>query len=78
MKYLETEEEKKSFAITTALFIIMFLLFFFLGLTYLDPATRKRYRHKFRDHRIWFRRNTANRTDPILAAAGIKRCPTHS
>jgi outer membrane biosynthesis protein TonB len=37
MKYLETEEEKKSFAITSALFVIMFLLFFYLGLTYMDP-----------------------------------------
>ena len=37
MKYLATEEEKKSFAITTILFVIMFLLFFYLGLTYMDP-----------------------------------------
>ncbi|MBK0370550.1 energy transducer TonB [Flavobacterium agrisoli] len=37
MKYLETEEEKKSFIITSVLFVIMFLLFFFLGLTYMDP-----------------------------------------
>ncbi|GIZ10430.1 energy transducer TonB [Flavobacterium sp. UMI-01] len=37
MKYLETEEEKKSFAITTAIFVILFILFFYLGLTSLDP-----------------------------------------
>ncbi len=37
MKYLETEEEKKSFAITSSLFVIMFLLFFYLGLTSMDP-----------------------------------------
>lgn len=37
MKYLETKEEKKSFAITTVLFVIMFFLFFYLGLSYLDP-----------------------------------------
>lgn len=37
MKYLETEEEKKSFAITSGLFVIMFLLFFYFGLSYLDP-----------------------------------------
>lgn len=37
MKYLETEEEKKSFAITSVLFVIMFILFFYLGLTSLDP-----------------------------------------
>ena len=37
MKYLETEEEKKSFAITSTLFVIMFILFFYLGLTSLDP-----------------------------------------
>lgn len=37
MKFLETPEEKKSFTITSLLFIILFLLFFFLGLTYMDP-----------------------------------------
>ncbi|HJS00507.1 MAG TPA: energy transducer TonB [Flavobacterium sp.] len=37
MKYLETEEEKKSFAITSVIFVILFVLFFYLGLSYLDP-----------------------------------------
>lgn len=37
MKYLQTEEEQKSFAITTALFVLLFILCLFLGLTYLDP-----------------------------------------
>jgi outer membrane biosynthesis protein TonB len=37
MKYLETEEEKKSFAITSILFVILFILFLYLGLTSLDP-----------------------------------------
>ncbi len=37
MKYLETEEEKKSFVITSVLFVVMFVLFFYLGLTSLDP-----------------------------------------
>jgi outer membrane biosynthesis protein TonB len=37
MKYLETEEEKKSFVITSFIFVIMFVLFFYLGLTSLDP-----------------------------------------
>ena len=37
MKYLETEEEKKSFTITTIIFVILFVLFFYLGLTSLDP-----------------------------------------
>ena len=37
MKFLETPEEKKSFGITTALFVVMLLLFTFLGLTYMDP-----------------------------------------
>jgi TonB family protein len=37
MKYLETEEEKKSFIITTIIFVILFVLFFYLGLTSLDP-----------------------------------------
>lgn len=37
MKYLETKEERKSFIITSAIFVILFILFFYLGLTYLDP-----------------------------------------
>jgi TonB family protein len=37
MEFLKTEEEKKSFAITTALFVLLFILCLFLGLTYLDP-----------------------------------------
>jgi outer membrane biosynthesis protein TonB len=37
MKYLETKEEKKSFAITSIIFVILFILFFYLGLTSLDP-----------------------------------------
>ncbi|MNF24661.1 Gram-negative bacterial tonB protein [compost metagenome] len=37
MKYLETKEEKKSFAITSIIFVILFVLFFYLGLTSLDP-----------------------------------------
>jgi outer membrane biosynthesis protein TonB len=37
MKFLETPEEKKSFTITSILFVILFLLFAFLGLTYMDP-----------------------------------------
>jgi periplasmic protein TonB len=37
MKFLETPEEKKSFTITSILFVILFLLFTFLGLTYMDP-----------------------------------------
>ena len=37
MKYLETEHEKKSFAITTAIFVIILILCFFLGMTYMDP-----------------------------------------
>jgi len=37
MKFLETPEEKKSFTITSILFVILFLLFAFLGLSYMDP-----------------------------------------
>src|SRR5690606_18074903 len=37
MKYLETEEEKKSFAITVAIFALLFLLCLFRGLSYMDP-----------------------------------------
>ena len=37
MKYIETDEEKKSFAITSIIFVILFVLFFYLGLTSLDP-----------------------------------------
>lgn len=37
MKYLETEHEKKSLAITTAIMAMLLLLCIFLGLTYMDP-----------------------------------------
>lgn len=37
MKYLETKEEKKSFAITSAIFAILLLLCLFLGMTFMDP-----------------------------------------
>ena len=37
MKLLETPEEKKSFGITTAVFVVLFILFAFFGLTYMDP-----------------------------------------
>ena len=37
MKYLETEYEKKSFAITTTIMAVLLLLVIFLGLTYMDP-----------------------------------------
>ncbi|MCB0442531.1 MAG: energy transducer TonB [Flavobacterium sp.] len=37
MKYLETEYEKKSFAISTAIMAVLLLLVIFLGLSYMDP-----------------------------------------
>jgi outer membrane biosynthesis protein TonB len=37
MKYLETEEEKKSFAITSSIMAILLLLFLYLGLPFMDP-----------------------------------------
>ena len=37
MKFLESPEEKKSFAITSAIFVILLLMCLFLGLTYMDP-----------------------------------------
>ena len=37
MKYLETKEEKKSFAITSIIFVILLLLCFIFGMVYLDP-----------------------------------------
>lgn len=37
MNYLETEHEQKSFAITTAIMVILILLCLFFGMTYLDP-----------------------------------------
>jgi hypothetical protein len=37
MNVLETPEEKKSFAITSAIFVIIALICVFFGLTYLDP-----------------------------------------
>ncbi|MDP5002039.1 MAG: energy transducer TonB, partial [Flavobacterium sp.] len=37
MKFLETPEEKKSFTVTSVIFVILFLLFTIFGLTYMDP-----------------------------------------
>jgi periplasmic protein TonB len=37
MKYLETEHEKKSFAITSVIMALILLLCLYWGLTYLDP-----------------------------------------
>lgn len=38
---LETKEEKKSLLITMGLFALLFLVLFFFGLSYLDPATEQ-------------------------------------
>lgn len=38
---LETQEKKKSLAITISLFLVLFLVLFFFGLSYLDPATEQ-------------------------------------
>ncbi len=37
MKYLETKHEKRSFAITVTLHVLLILLLLFFGFTYLDP-----------------------------------------
>jgi len=37
MKFLETEHEKKSFALSTTIIAILLFLFVYLGLTYIDP-----------------------------------------
>jgi outer membrane biosynthesis protein TonB len=37
MQFLETPEEKKSFAITSGIFAILLLIVIFFGLTYMDP-----------------------------------------
>lgn len=37
MDFLKTKYERKSFIISTVLFIVMFILFLFVGLKYLDP-----------------------------------------
>lgn len=37
MKYLETEYERKSFAISSTIVAIILILFFVFGLTYMDP-----------------------------------------
>lgn len=37
MKYLETKEEQRSFGISTAIIAVLLILFFYLGLTYMDP-----------------------------------------
>lgn len=37
MKYLETQHERKSFAITVVLHVLLILILFFFGFKYLDP-----------------------------------------
>jgi len=37
MNFLETPEEKKSFVITSGIFVILLLIVLFFGLTYMDP-----------------------------------------
>ncbi|NJW54673.1 energy transducer TonB, partial [Salinimicrobium sp. CDJ15-91] len=37
MRYLETEHERKSMAITVVLHVLLILLLLFFGFTYLDP-----------------------------------------
>lgn len=37
MKFLETKHQRKSFTISVLLFVLMFIVFFFVGLKYLDP-----------------------------------------
>lgn len=37
MKFLETPEEKRSFAITSAIFMLLLIAVLFFGLTYMDP-----------------------------------------
>lgn len=37
MAFLNTKEEKKSFAVTTIIHVVLLLLLFFFGLKYLDP-----------------------------------------
>ncbi|MFN2261891.1 MAG: energy transducer TonB [Psychroflexus sp.] len=41
MAILKTKHQKKSFAITTVIYIIFFLLMFFFGLKYLDPPEER-------------------------------------
>lgn len=38
---INTPNERKSLAITTAIYAVLFLLLFFFGLSYLDPATEE-------------------------------------
>ncbi|MBT8314903.1 MAG: energy transducer TonB [Maribacter sp.] len=37
MSFLDTRHKKKSFTLTTALLSVLLLLFFYIGLTYMDP-----------------------------------------
>lgn len=41
MNLFNTPNEKKSLVITTAIYAVLFLLLFFFGLSYLDPATEE-------------------------------------
>ena len=61
MKFLETPEEKKSFTVTSVIFVILFLLFTIFGLTYMDPPPENGIAVNFgtTDTGEW--RNTTNR-----------------
>lgn len=41
MKYLETKHEKRSFAITVTIHVLLILLLLFFGFTYLDPPPER-------------------------------------
>jgi colicin import membrane protein len=63
MKYLETEHEKKSFALSASITIGLLLLFFVVGLTYMDPPPENGIAINFGN--TDFGSGNTNTTDPV-------------
>jgi hypothetical protein len=60
--------EKKSFAITSIIFVILFVLFFYLGLTSLDPPENGIV-HKLWNDGVGIWKHSTDRTNPSAPIA---------
>jgi hypothetical protein len=67
MKYLETEEEKKSFAITSVIFVILFVLFFLLRINFFRSPPENGIAINFGTTEVWQR--STDRTHPSAPIA---------
>ena len=67
MNVLETPEEKKSFAITSVIFVIIALICLFFGLTYMDPPPENGIAVNFGTSDVG--QGEVQPTEPVQAAA---------